>query len=85
MGGGSSNSILNVIQGWKGANKIPLAEIRMNNVEVAIWLRKLIANKRKAGANFGRIYLANSMNLVTKVRIKVLKAIEKSWLEHQNL
>ena len=74
---GSSEHILNVMQGWKGANNIPLAEVRMDSVDLASRLRKQFAEKKKAGQDFGRVWLANSVTLGTRVRIEILKAMAK--------
>ena len=73
---GASGRILNVIQGWKGDHNIPLAEVRMDGVELAGRIRKLFAEK-KAGTDFGRVYMANSVTLGTRVRIEILKAVAK--------
>ena len=76
---GSSEFILNVMQGWKGTNTIPLAEVRMNSSELATRIRKQFAAKKKAGHDFGRVYLANSVTLGTRVRIDILKAMAKCF------
>jgi hypothetical protein len=56
---GSSSHVLNVMQGWKGSsNFIPLAEVRMDNAELAGRLKKTFATKKKAGIDFGRTYIA---------------------------
>ena len=52
---GSSGHVLSVMQGWRGSGGfIPLAEVRMDDVELAGRLRKQFATKKKAGTDFGR-------------------------------
>ena len=77
--GGSSDHILNVIQGWSGPHSIPLAEVRMDSGDLASRLRKQFAIKKRGGHDFGRAYLANSVTLGTRVRIEILKAMAKCF------
>jgi hypothetical protein len=74
---GSSDHMLNLIQGWKGSANIPLAEVRMDSVELAVKIRKQFAAKKKSGTDFGRVYLANSVTLGTRVRIEIMKVMAK--------
>ena len=43
---GSSNHILNVMQGWKGAHNIQIAEVRMDSGDLASKIRKQFAAKK---------------------------------------
>ena len=74
---GSSDHMLNLIQGWKGSANIPLAEVRMDSVELAVKIRKQFAAKKKSGHDFGRVYLANSVTLGTRVRIEIMRVMAK--------
>ena len=74
----SSQHILVVMQGWKGQNNVPVAEVRMSSVELASKLRKQFAIKKRAGKDFGRIFMANSVTLGTRVRVEILRAVAKS-------
>ena len=74
---GSEEHILNVIQGWKGPHNIPLVEVRMDDAGLASRLRKLFAVKKRGGHEFGKIYVANSVTLGTRVRVEILKAMAK--------
>ena len=42
-------------------------------------MRKIFVEKRKAGHNFGRVYMANSVALATRVRLDIMKAIVKEF------
>jgi hypothetical protein len=82
---GSAERMLNVIQGWKGKNIIPLVEVRMENAEVAQKIRKQFAAKKKAGQNFGKVYLSNSVTLGTRVRIEIMKAMAKCFANEKEI
>ena len=83
---GSSGHVLSVMQGWRGSGGfIPLAEVRMDDVELAGRLRKQFATKKKAGTDFGRTYIANSVTLGTRVRIEILKAIAKNCVGEREI
>ena len=73
---GSAEHILNVVQGWNGRNSIPLAEARMDSEVLAAKIRKQFAAKKRGGHDFGKIYMANSTTLGTRVRVEILKAID---------
>ena len=51
----------------------------MNCRELALKLRQEFAAKKKAGEDFGRIYLANSVTLATRVRVDIMKAMAKKF------
>jgi hypothetical protein len=46
MEAGSLDHMLNLIQGLKGSNNVPLAEVRMNSGELAFKIRKQFAAKK---------------------------------------
>jgi hypothetical protein len=66
-------------QGKNNGKDIPMVEVKMESVEVATSVRKAFAEKRKEddGKALGRLYVANSVSLSTRVRIEILKAIAK--------
>ena len=66
-----------VKQGQSNNKDIPMAEVRFKTRENASKMRKMFVNKRKAGHDFGRIYMANSVTLATRVRVGKMKAIMK--------
>ena len=74
---GASEHILNVVQGWNGRNSIPLAEVRMDTEVLATSLRKQFAVKKRGGHDLGKVYMANSTTLGTRVRVEILKAMAK--------
>jgi hypothetical protein len=65
-------------QGKNNGRDIPMVEAKCESVEVAIAIRKSFAEKRKADLKiFGRLYIASSVSLSTRVRVDVMKAIAK--------
>jgi hypothetical protein len=57
---------------------LPMVELKMDKVEQAVELRKAFAEKRKANQLTGdlqRLFVTNSVNLATRVRIDILKAL----------
>jgi hypothetical protein len=68
-----------VNQGKSNGREIPMVEVKMDSVEAASNIRKAFAEKRKEGdgTTLGRLYIANSVTLSTRVRIEVMKAIAK--------
>jgi hypothetical protein len=68
-----------VNQGKSNGREIPMVEVKMESVEAATNIRKAFAEKRKEGdgTTLGRLYIANSVTLSTRVRIEIMKAIAK--------
>jgi len=66
-------------QGKNNGRDIPMVEVKLLSVEVAIGIRKAFAEKRKEndGKALGKLYVANSVSLSTRVRIDVMKAMAK--------
>jgi hypothetical protein len=65
-------------QGKNNGRDIPMVEAKCESVEVALAIRKSFAEKRKADVKtFGRLYIANSVSLSTRVRVDIMKAIAK--------
>ena len=61
-----------------GGDILPICEVRMKSRELALQIRKDFAIKRKSGGEeLGRLFIANSVTLATRVRLDVLKAIAK--------
>ncbi len=56
---------------------IPLIEVKLDSIENAGKLRKAFAEKKKSNVDLGRIFVANSVGLSTRVRVDILKAIAK--------
>ena len=74
---GSAEEILFVDLGRKNSREIPLVEVKMKSKETAGKIRRQFAAKRRAGGNFGRLFLANAVTLATRVRIDILRAMAK--------
>ena len=76
--------ILFVNQGKNNGKIIPLVEVKMDSVESAALIRKAFAEKKKNGSDMGRIFIANSVNLATRVRVDILKALARK-ISDQNM
>ena len=68
-----------VNQGKNNGREIPMVEVKMGSIEEAANIRRAFAEKRKEGdgKSLGRLYVANSVTLSTRVRIDVMKAIAR--------
>lgn len=66
-------------QGKSNGRDMPMVEVRLNSVEVAVEVRKAFAEKRKEGdgKTLRRLYMSNSVTLSTRVRVDIMKAISK--------
>jgi len=57
---------------------LPMVEVKMESVDQAVQLRKAYADKRKSGelkGDYERLFIANCVNLATRVRVDILKAL----------
>ena len=81
----ASEHIVVVMQGWKGKSNVPVAEVKMDNSELASKLRKEFAAKKKAGKDFGRLFMANSVTLGTRVRVEILRAVAKRFASDEEV
>ena len=72
--------ILFASQGRTSDNSIPSVEVKLDKVDQAIGIRKAFAIQKKNGnlkGDMERIFIANSVNPATRVRIEIMKAIAK--------
>ena len=69
--------IVYVNQGKSDGKMIPLVEVKLDSAENATLVRKAFAEKKKSGADLGRLFIANSVNLATRVRVDILKALAR--------
>ena len=79
-----AGQIVFVNQGRTNGKIIPLVEVKLDSVENANSIRKAFAEKKKSGADLGRLFIANSVNLATRVRVDILKALARK-VSDQNL
>ncbi len=64
---------------------IPLVEVKLDSPANAGMIRKAFAEKKKdPAADLGRIFIANCVNLATRVRVDILKAIARK-LSNKNV
>jgi len=71
--------IVFINQGKNNGKEIPMVEAKLASVEAATAVRKSFAEKRKEndGKALGKLYIANSVSLSTRVRVDIMKAIAK--------
>ena len=72
-------NILFINQGKNNGRDIPMAEVRFKSIEWAKKARMLFVSKMKSGEDMGKIHMANSVCLATRVRVDILKAIAKQF------
>ncbi len=51
---------------------IPLVEVKLDSRELVSKIRKQFAEKKKAGQDFGRVFIAKCVTLGTPVRVDIL-------------
>ena len=73
----ASKNVIFINPGRNRSRDIPVMEVRMDNKELARKIRKQFAAKRKAGEDFGRVFVTNSVSLATRVRVDILKVIAR--------
>jgi hypothetical protein len=69
-----------ISQGKSASIALPMVEVRLDKVEFAASIRRAFAEKSKAKLLTGdleRIFITNSVNLATRVRIDIMKAISQ--------
>ena len=76
----SGKKILFVSPGRSVNGEIPLCEVRLEDRECALKIRKGYGQMRKEGKVEGRLFVANSVTQATRVRLEVLRAIAKVCL-----
>lgn len=65
-------------QGKNNGRDIPMVEVKCDSAAAAAAIRKRFAETRKKDPKiFGRLYIANSVSLSTRVRVDIMKAIAK--------
>ena len=57
----------------------------MDSKELATKIQKEISSKGRAGQDFGRIFIANSITLATRVKVDILKAMTKHYISDGEL
>jgi hypothetical protein len=80
-----SKHIIFTSLGSRNTATIPLVEVKMDSRELAKKIRKEFSAKGKGGHNFGRVFVANSVTLATRVRVDILKAIAKHYTSDKEI
>ena len=75
----SSKHVVFSSLGNRNSKIIPLVEVKMDSRDLAMKIRREFSAKKKADQDLGRIFIANSVTLATRVRIDILKAIAKKF------
>jgi hypothetical protein len=74
--------------GRNNEHVLPMVEVKMETVEQANQLRKAYAEKRKAGdlkGDYERLFIANCVNLATRVRVDILKALAQKMTNEKEV
>ena len=72
----SASGIAFVTAGRRSEGGVPtMCEVRMKERDMAIAIRKEFAQKKKDKVDLGKLFVANSVTLATRVRTDILKAI----------
>ena len=66
---------VNAIRGTGG--EVPVCEAKMKEKEWAVKIRREFGKLKKDGKIEGRLFIANSVTLATRVRLEILKAIAR--------
>ena len=74
-----AKNITFINQGKRLGRDIPMVEVRMTSKELSKKARMSFVAKLKQGEDFGRVHMANSVCLATRVRVDILKAIAKQF------
>ncbi len=56
-----------------------MVEIKLDTKETAFKIRNTFVTKKKGGEDFGRLHIANSVCLATRVRVDILRAFAKQF------
>ena len=62
----------------KNQRFIPLVEVKLDNRDLAVKIRKQFSAKKRE-IDFGKIFIANSVTLGTRVRVDILKSIAELY------
>ena len=75
---GASKHILFASLASKNQRFIPLVEVKLDNRDLAVKIRKQFSAKKRE-IDFGKIFIANSVTLGTRVRVDILKSIAELY------
>jgi hypothetical protein len=76
---GFTGKILYVNQMKMKNQQLPMVEVKLDSAISAGSIRKAFAEKKKAGNDLGRTFISNSVNLATRVRVDILKALARKF------
>jgi hypothetical protein len=73
----STKHIIFCSLGNRNTKVIPLVEVKLDSRDLALKICKEFSKKKKSDNDFGRIFIANSITLATRVRVDILKVMAK--------
>ena len=76
---GSSEKIIFANQGKNWGKDIPMVEVKVESRDFAFKIRNTFVEKKKGGVDFGKIHIANSVCLATRVRVDILRVIARQF------
>jgi hypothetical protein len=85
---GFTGKIVYLTLGKSQGQPIPMVEIRMENPEQALLIRKAYADKKKSkslGRDLDTLFVAKCVSLATRVRVDVMKAIARRLTNKDDL
>ena len=68
---------VNAIKGAGGESQVPVCEAKMKEREWAVKIRREFGKLKKEGKIEGRLFIANSVTLATRVRLEILRAMAR--------
>jgi hypothetical protein len=74
---GFQGKIIFINQMKSKGQQVLMVEVKLDSIKGAADIRKAFAEKKKDKADLGRIFIANSVSLATRVRVDILKAISR--------
>jgi hypothetical protein len=80
--------VVYVSQGKQNAEALPMLEVKLDRQEFAIEIRKAFAEKRKRKElpdDLSKLFIANCVNLATRVRIDIMKAVARKISDKDEL
>jgi hypothetical protein len=80
--------VVYVSQGKQNAEALPMLEVKLDKQEFAIEIRKAFAEKRKRKElpdSLNKLFVANCVNLATRVRIDIMKAVARKVTDKNEL
>jgi hypothetical protein len=72
--------IVYLSQGKNASSPLPMVEVKLDRTDFAIEMRRAFADKKKKnqlGGGLATLFMSNSVNLATRIRVDIMKAIAR--------